>query len=218
MCFLKFPLFWCIHAVYEIIESAYNCQNSSYLSPRMSSYSPHRHSQSSQFDCKSLTQMNATQLQFLVTVIIRSVPELGNVFGLSAFVWYAGGWGYSTRLVDLAFLYMKAGALLKIDFVRKLVRFVFGIVGVQLFAGATRGACYDHDTGLATGVAPCAGTAPPPPPPGSVAAAQADPIQDLLLCNSGEDCLLLGFPPNGGVTQFDSILAAFMNIFQVLRS
>lgn len=111
------------------------------------------------------------QLRFLVIVILQSVPELGNVFGLSGFVW-----------------------------------FVFGIIGVQLFQGSTRGACYDIDAGTNTGTAPCS----------ILRQASDDPIQDQILCPSSQECLKLAMPPNGGVTHFDNILSAFINIFQVM--
>jgi hypothetical protein len=110
-------------------------------------------------------------LRFLVIVVLKSVPELRNVFGLCLFVW-----------------------------------FVFGIIGVQLFQGATRGACYDVDTGANTGTALCS----------PLRLSNDDPIQDQILCPMTQECLKLFTPPNGGVTNFDNILAAFVNIFQVM--
>eukprot|EP00291_Cryptomonas_curvata_P015392 CAMPEP_0172151160 /NCGR_PEP_ID=MMETSP1050-20130122/65_1 /TAXON_ID=233186 /ORGANISM="Cryptomonas curvata, Strain CCAP979/52" /LENGTH=445 /DNA_ID=CAMNT_0012819215 /DNA_START=59 /DNA_END=1393 /DNA_ORIENTATION=- len=110
-------------------------------------------------------------LRFLVIVILKSVPELRDVFSLCLFVW-----------------------------------FVFGIIGVQLFQGATRGACYDMDTGTNTGTAPCS----------PLRLSSDDPIQDQILCPMTQECLRLYTPPNGGVTNFDNILAAFINIFQVM--
>jgi len=111
------------------------------------------------------------ELKFLVMVILQSVPELGNVFGLCGFIW-----------------------------------FVFGILGVQLFGGVTRGSCYDIDSGGNTGVSPCS----------LDRKSSDDPIQDQLLCNEQQECLRISPPPNSGVTNFDNILYAFINIFQVM--
>jgi len=36
------------------------------------------------------------------------------------------------------------------------------------------------------------------------------------MCTETQECLRLSFPPNGGVTNFDNILYAFINIFQVM--
>jgi hypothetical protein len=87
-----------------------------------------------------------------------------------------------------------------------LVWFVFGILGVQLFQGVTRGACYDIDSGENTGLSPCALDRPD----------TDDPIQDSIFCSLDQECLRISTPPNGGVTHFDDILSAFINIFQIM--
>jgi hypothetical protein len=80
--------------------------------------------------------------------------------------------------------------------------FIFGILGVQLFGGQLRGACYDIDTG------------------GSMPTADEGPCSVQLggvnICPVGQECLLLNVNPNNDMTSFDSIMLAFICIFQVM--
>jgi hypothetical protein len=80
--------------------------------------------------------------------------------------------------------------------------FIFGILGVQLFGGQLRGACYDIDNG------------------GILSTANGGPCSFQLggmnICGYGQECLLLNINPNNDMTSFDSIMLAFICIFQVM--
>jgi hypothetical protein len=65
--------------------------------------------------------------------------------------------------------------------------FVFGILGVQLFAGTLRGVCYHLEDGLPHGPSPC-----------TLGGGSA-------ICPSGYECLLLGANPERGIVHFDAI-------------
>jgi len=79
--------------------------------------------------------------------------------------------------------------------------FVFGILGVQLYAGALRGVCFNIEDGL---------VGDPSPMPCSSSGGGA------ALCPSNYECLTLGENPSQGVTHFDGIGPAIMTIFQVM--
>ncbi len=80
--------------------------------------------------------------------------------------------------------------------------FIFGILGVQLFGGQLRGGCYNIDNGA------------------SVPTASGLPCSVLLggdsLCRYEQECLLLAENPNNDMSSFDSILLAFISIFQIM--
>ena len=80
--------------------------------------------------------------------------------------------------------------------------FIFGILGVQLFGGQLRGGCYDIDNG------------------GSVSTPDGGPCSfqksGMNICSYGQECLLLNSNPNNDMTSFDSIMLAFICIFQVM--
>ena len=80
--------------------------------------------------------------------------------------------------------------------------FIFGILGVQLFGGQLRGGCYNIDNGA------------------SVPTASGGPCSVLLggdsLCRYEQECLLLAENPNNDMSSFDSILLAFISIFQIM--
>jgi hypothetical protein len=78
--------------------------------------------------------------------------------------------------------------------------FVFGILGVQLFAGLFRGQCYNINDGSVHEPVPCTLG-------GGMAFAE---------CAKGYECLLLGENPSRGIVHFDSIGAAIMTIYQIM--
>jgi hypothetical protein len=77
--------------------------------------------------------------------------------------------------------------------------FVFGILGVQLFAGALRNRCYDLDTG-GGGEDPCGGMA----------------SCDIGGPGGGPGCLALGENLGRGAINFDYIGGAVTTIFQTM--
>lgn len=76
-----------------------------------------------------------------------------------------------------------------------LVLFVFGILGVQMFSGALRGACYSRTTGRFRETQYNCGALP---------------------CASGHDCLQLGQNPARGVYKFDDIGSSILTVFLVM--
>lgn len=75
------------------------------------------------------------------------------------------------------------------------VLLVFGILGVQLFAGALRGVCFSVEDGqIRDRPSPCG----------------------FLQCHVGYECLQLGENPSRGVVTFDYIGASMMTVFQVM--
>jgi hypothetical protein len=72
---------------------------------------------------------------------------------------------------------------------------VFGILGVQLFAGALRGVCFSIEDGqIRNSPSPCG----------------------FLMCHEGYKCLQLGENPSRGVVTFDYIGASMMTVYQVM--
>ena len=71
---------------------------------------------------------------------------------------------------------------------------IFGILGVQLFAGALRGGCFNVNTGhVRDSPSPCG----------------------FLTCGPQAECLQLVANPSQGVVSFDTIGSAMMSAFQV---
>jgi len=75
--------------------------------------------------------------------------------------------------------------------------FVFGILGVQLFAGALRGRCFDIESGMAGGDICSEGGG-------------------MAECSEGTTCLLLGTNLGRGAISFDDIGSAILTIFQTM--
>ena len=79
--------------------------------------------------------------------------------------------------------------------------FVFGVVGIDMFAGQLTHRCFTHGGEVVIreeANLPC------------------DPGGDGRLCGVGEFCLDSGLTPNGGYTSFDNILWASLTVFQTL--
>jgi hypothetical protein len=74
--------------------------------------------------------------------------------------------------------------------------FVFGILGVQLFAGTLRGVCYSIEDGLPHDPRPCTQS------------------EGSGVCPYGYECLLLGQNPAQGIVHFDAIGGGLLFFFR----